>query len=214
MSKAVLDLLKQRFGDAILETHSEFGDDTAVVDPASWYDVARFLKTDNRCAMNLFIDLTAVDYPDRDPRFEVVCHVRSIDKGHRIRIKSRVGEAGAKPEIDSVVAVWRGANWFERETFDMFGVVFRGHPDLRRILMYPEFKGYPLRKDYPANRIQPLIPFRKSTGKLPPFGPDEGMSFGRQTHEYHRDDPVMVAARASVGAAAEPGELPTSTEES
>ena len=195
MSQAVIDLLKQRFGDAILESHAQFGDDTAVIDPASWLGVGAFLKADPRCAMNLFIDLTAVDYPDRDPRFEVVCHLRSIDKGHRIRIKARVGEDGNKPELDSLCSVWRGANWFERETFDMFGVIFTGHPDLRRILMYPEFKGYPLRKDYPANKIQPLIEFRKSTGKLPPFSPDEGMSFGRQTHTFFRDDPAMVTSR-------------------
>ena len=213
MSKAVLDLLKQRFGDAILETHSQFGDDTAVIDPASWYDVGYFLKHDSRIAMNLFIDLTAVDFPDRDPRFEVVCHLRSIDKGHRIRIKARVGSEGDSPELDSLVSVWRGANWFERETFDMFGVTFLGHPDLRRILMYPEFKGYPLRKDYPANKIQPLIEFRQgTTGKLPPFGPDEGLSFGRQTHEFHRDDPLMVAGREHGGS--EGHSLPTSTEES
>jgi NADH-quinone oxidoreductase subunit C len=197
MSKLVLGLLTERFGEAILETHSHLGDDTAVVDSASWYEVARFLRTDNRCSFDMFIDLTAVDYPDRDPRFEVVCHLRSVDRGHRIRIKSRIGDPdGESAEIDSIVQIWRGANWFERETFDMFGIVFRGHPDLRRILMYPEFKGAPLRKDYPANRIQPLIEFRKGNyEKLPPFGPDEGMSFGRQTHEYLRDDPEMVKAR-------------------
>jgi NADH-quinone oxidoreductase subunit C len=196
MSQALLNLLKQRFGDAILDTHSEFGDDTAVVDPQSWYDAARFLKTDPRAAMNQFVDLTAVDYPDREPRFEVVLHLRSIERGHRIRLKARVGEEGEEsPELDSVTPIWRGANWCEREAFDMFGVVFRGHPDLRRILMYPEFKGHPLRKDYPANRIQPLVELRKVPGKLPPFGPDEGMSFGRQTHTYHRDDPLMAIAR-------------------
>jgi len=197
MSTAILSLLKQRFGDAILETHSEFGDDTAIIDPASWYDAARFLKTDPRTAMNQIIDLSAVDYPDRDPCFEVVAHLRSIDRGHRVRIKTRVGDEGEeKVELDSVTPVWRGANWLERETFDMFGIVFRGHPDLRRILMYPEFKGYPLRKDYPANKIQPLVEFRKGfgegEGKLPPFHADEGMSFGRQTHTYHRDDPLMI----------------------
>ena len=201
MSTALLSLLKQRFGEAVLETHSEHGDDTAVLEPASWYDAARFLKTDPRAAMNQIIDLSAVDYPDREPRFEVVAHLRSTERGHRLRIKTRVGEEGDdKVEVDSVTPVWRGANWLERETFDMFGIVFRGHPDLRRILMYPEFKGHPLRKDYPANKIQPLIEFRaeamqEGEGKLPPFGPDEGMSFGRQTHTYHRDDPLMVRAR-------------------
>ncbi len=202
MSTALLSLLKQRLGDAVLEMHSELGDDTAVIDPSSWYDAARFLKTDPRAAMNQIIDLCGVDYPDRDPRFEVVIHLRSTERGHRLRLKARVGEEGDddKVEIDSVTPIWRGANWLERETFDMYGIVFRGHPDLRRILMYPEFKGYPLRKDYPANKIQPLIEFRadamgEGEGKLVPFGPDEGMSFGRQTHTYHRDDPLMIRAR-------------------
>ena len=196
MSKAVLEALTQRFTDAIWETHAQFGDDTAVVDPERWFDIASFLKSDARCAMNQFIDLCAVDYPDRDPRFEVVLHLRSLEKGHRLRLKTRIGDAyGEGVELDSVVPVWSGANWFERETFDMFGVVFRGHPDLRRILMYPEFQGHPLRKDYPANKIQPLVEFRNVPEKQAPFGPDEGMSFGRQTHEYHRDDPLMAEAR-------------------
>ena len=193
MSAQVVEALRDRFGGAILETHAQFGDETVVVDPAAWRRIALFLRDDPRCAMNHFIDLTAVDYLDmglvpgiggEDKRFEVVLHVRSMDRGHRIRLKARVGdEDGEGAEIESVVPVWTGANWFERECFDMFGVVFQGHPDLRRILMYPEFTGYPLRKDYAANRIQPLVPFREVTGKLPPFGPDEGMSFGRQTHE-------------------------------
>ncbi len=202
MSIAVIDALKQRFLGAILESHSQFGDDTVVVDPDKWFEVARFLKADPRCAMNMFIDITAVDYPDREQRFEIVMHLRSMERGHRIRVKARIGDPFGEAEeddtvqIDSITPIWQGANWFEREVFDMFGVVFRGHPDLRRILTYPEFKGYPLRKDYPANRIQPLIDYRKTVDKLPPFGPDEGMSFGRQTHEYHRDDPQMIEARS------------------
>jgi NADH-quinone oxidoreductase subunit C len=189
MSKKVLELLQAEFGGSILETHSQFGDDTAVIEASRWREVAKFLRDDPRTAMNMFVDLTAVDYlhmgccPTGE-RFEVVCHLRSLARTHRIRIKARVGdEDGNDVEIDSLVPIWKGANWFERETYDMFGVVFRGHPDLRRILMYPEFVGHPLRKDYPANRIQPLVPFRDVPGKLPPFGPDEGMSFGRQTHD-------------------------------
>ena len=192
MSKKVIALLEEQFGDAILETHAHLGDDTAVVDPARWREVALFLRDDPRLAMNMFTDLCAVDYMPMgaEHRFEVVCHLRSVQHAHRIRIKARVGDAeGEGAEIDSLVPVWKGANWFERETFDMMGIVFRGHPDLRRILMYPEFVGHPLRKDYPADKIQPLVPFREGTvGKLPPFGPDEGMSFGRQTHDYRRDD--------------------------
>jgi NADH-quinone oxidoreductase subunit C len=190
MSKRVLEILKSKFGDDIHETHSQFGDDTAVVNPAKWREIAQFLRDDPQCAMNMFVDLTAVDYTGRQtPRFEVVLHLRSFERNHRIRLKARVGDDdGNSVEIDSVVPVWKGANWFERETFDMFGVVFKGHPDLRRILMYPEFVGHPLRKDYPADKIQPLIELRNVPDKLPPFGVDEGMPFGRQTHDYPRGE--------------------------
>lgn len=210
MSQQLLELLKQRFGDAVLETHTQFGDDTAVVTNAAWFDVARFLRTDARTQMNMLVDLSAVDYPDREPRFEVVVHLRSSERGHRLRLKTRTGDPeGDGAEVDSLVPVWRGANWLEREVFDMFGINFVGHPDLRRILMYPEFTGHPLRKDYPANRIQPLVEFRQGNfEKLPPFHPDEGMSFGRQTHEYHRDDPLMIADRENARV------LPPSSEES
>jgi NADH-quinone oxidoreductase subunit C len=186
MSKKVLELLKAEFGDKVLETHSQFGDDTAVVEPSAWRDVATFLRDDPRCAMDMFIDITAVDYPDREPRFEVVCHLRSLEKGHRIRIKARVGdEGGENVAIASLTPVYKGADWFERECYDLFGVTFVGHPDLRRILMYEEFKGHPLRKDYPAQKAQPLVEYRKGVAdKLAPFGPDEGMPFGRQTHDY------------------------------
>ena len=193
MSKKVLDLLKEKFGAAILETHAQFGDDTAVIAPESWRAAALFLRDDNRIAMNMFTDLCGVDYhrqrAEGQPRFEVVCHLRSLQHAHRIRIKSRVGdEDGEVVEIDSLVPVWHGADWFERETFDLMGITFKGHPDLRRILMYPEFKGHPLRKDYPADKTQPLIPYREGTqDKLFPFGLDEGMAFGRQTHDHRND---------------------------
>jgi NADH-quinone oxidoreductase subunit C len=195
MSKLVLEALQSRFPESIVETHSQFGDDTAVVEPAAWREVARFLRDDPRTAMNMFIDLTAVDYAGIAlPRFEVVCHLRSLDKGHRVRIKARVGEEdGSGAEIDSLFPVWKGANWFEREAYDLMGIVFRGHPDLRRILMYPEFVGHPLRKDYPADRIQPLVPFRKeAVDKLPPFGPDEGKPFARQEHDFKRAEDVPL----------------------
>jgi NADH-quinone oxidoreductase subunit C len=199
VSRAVLDALKERFGAAILETHSSWGDETAVVEPSKWRDVAQFLRSDPRMAMNLFVDLCGVDYPDREPRIEVVCHLRSIQHNHRVRIKARIGDAdGDGAELPSLVPVWAGANWFERETYDMFGVRFIGHPDLRRILLYDEFEGFPLRKDYPANRTQPLIPFRDMVDKLPPFGPDMGMSFGRQIHAFHRDDPLAEEQKRKI----------------
>jgi NADH-quinone oxidoreductase subunit C len=186
MSERVLQVLKEKFGGAIVESHSFRGDDTAVVAPSSWKDICRFLRDEPQLDMNLFVDLCGADYPDREPRFEVVLHLYSIARRHRVRLKTRVGDAeGDGAEVDSVTDVWSGANWFEREAFDMFGITFRGHPDLRRILLYPEFEGYPLRKDYPATKTQPLVPYRTEEevglplDKLAPFGPDEGMPFGR-----------------------------------
>jgi NADH-quinone oxidoreductase subunit C len=180
MSQKVLARLKARFGDAILETDSFRGDDEALVAPDNWLAAARYLRDDTECAMNQFIDLTVVDYPEREPatpRFEVLLFVRSLARKHRVRLKTRVRDG---EELDTLTGIWEGANWTEREAYDMFGVKFRGHPDLRRILMYDEFVGYPLRKDYPINRTQPLIPYRDvPPSKLNPFGPEMGNPYGR-----------------------------------
>src|SRR5262245_53092452 len=191
MSVQALETLKQRFGDAIVETHSDFGDDTAVVRPDAWKEVCRFLRDDPAMAFDMPVDLCGVDYPQRTPRFEVVLHLYSVSKRHRVRLKARVGDAeGDGAEIDTVADIWVGVNWFERETFDLMGISFKGHPDLRRILMYPEFEGYPLRKDYPASKTQPLVPYRtEEEAGLPlekqaPFGFDEGMPFGRKAWDF------------------------------
>jgi NADH-quinone oxidoreductase subunit C len=180
MSKLLLTRLKEQFGDAVLETSSFRGDEVARVTNEIWKAAARFLRDDPQCACDYFVDLSAVDYPEReeeDGRFEVYVIVYSIAKKHRIRLKTRVREGA---ELDSLVDVYAGANWQERECFDMFGVKFRGHPDLRRILLYEEFEGHPLRKDYPANKTQPLVPYREGTfDKLGPFLSDEGMPLNR-----------------------------------
>jgi NADH-quinone oxidoreductase subunit C len=180
MSQKVLDRLSAEFGARILGTSNFRGDDTAVVAPAEWLAAARFLRDDPECAMNHFIDLTAVDYPEREPetpRFDVVLELRSIPKIHRVRLKTRVRD---RQELDSLTPVWQGAEWTERECWDMFGIKFRGHPDLRRILLYEEFVGHPLRKDYPIQKTQPLVPYREvPTAKLPPFGADIGEPFSR-----------------------------------
>ena len=186
MSARVLDVIKERFGEAVVETHSQFGDDTAVIDPKRWKAVCRFLRDDVAMSFDMFTDLCAVDYPTRTPRVEVVLHLYSIARRHRVRLKTRIGDEDmASCEVDTVSDLWPGASWFERETYDLMGVTFLGHPDLRRILMYPEFEGHPLLKDYPADRTQPLVPYRTEAEaglpleKLAPFGRDEGMPFGR-----------------------------------
>jgi NADH-quinone oxidoreductase subunit C len=181
MSKKVLDRLTSVFGERIVETSSRFGDDEAIVARQDWLEVARFLREDAELQMDHFVDLTAIDYPLREPelpRFDVILLLRSMARNHRVRLKVRVGEGES---VSTLVSVWPGANWAEREAWDMFGVVFEGHPDPRRIMLYEEFVGHPLRKDYPIERTQPLVPYRKveDIDKLPPFGPDEGQPWAR-----------------------------------
>ena len=157
---AILDRLRDRFGGAIVETHDFRGDQTAVVARHAVIDVLRFLRDTPGLGFDVLMDLTAVDYlkyPGREdgPRFEVVYHLYSLGHNHRVRIKTRADEDDAV--VPTAVPVWPIANWFEREVWDMFGIRFDGHPDLRRLLLYEEFVGHPLRKDYPINRRQPLI---------------------------------------------------------
>jgi NADH-quinone oxidoreductase subunit C len=157
---AILDEIRARFGSAVLETHDQRGDHTAIVERAAIRDVLAFCRDSSALAFDVLMDLTAVDYakfPGREdgPRFEVVYHLYSIAHNHRLRVKVPVDEDDAR--VRSAVPLWPIANWFEREVWDMFGIRFDGHPDLRRLLMYEEFVGHPLRKDYPINRRQPLI---------------------------------------------------------
>lgn len=179
MSAKVQKRLKAEFGDAILEADSFRGDERALVALKDWVRVAEFLKNDPACAMDHFGDFTAVDWPERDgERFELVLYMRSVEHAHRIFLRTWVAEDKDAPTLSNV---WAGANWAEREVYDMFGVNFAGHKDMRRILLYEEFEGYPLRKDYPIDRAQPLVEYRTDEGttKLPPFGLDEGQPFAR-----------------------------------
>ena len=155
MSVRVLETLKTKFGDAIVETHSDFGDDTAIVRREKIVDICTFLRDDPALRFDMAMDLTGVDYLGEEPRFEVVYHLYSLDKKHRVRVKARVPEED--PAIDSVIPVWAGMDWYEREAYDMYGIVFRGHPNLKRILLYESFVGHPLRKDYPKAKRQPTI---------------------------------------------------------
>ena len=156
----MLDELRRRFGDAIVETDDHRGDLTAVVARAALRSVLAHCRDEAALAFDVLMDLTAVDYskfPGREdgPRFEVVYHLYSIPRNHRLRLKVRVDEDDAS--VPTAVGLWPIANWLEREVWDMFGIRFEGHPDLRRLLLYEEFVGHPLRKDYPIERRQPLI---------------------------------------------------------
>jgi NADH-quinone oxidoreductase subunit C len=133
--------------DAIIETEQSFGETTLIAHPSEIVSLSRFLKQEEK-----FVRLsavTAVDWHPAEPRFEVVYHLHSIEKNQRLRVKCRL--AGADPQIDSVYEVWRAADWYEREVFDMFGIKFVNHPNLVRILMPVDWEGYPLRKDYPVH---------------------------------------------------------------
>ncbi|PWB68156.1 MAG: NADH-quinone oxidoreductase subunit C [Deltaproteobacteria bacterium] len=151
----VLRKLVETFGDAVVSTHSRFGDDTALVRRERIVEILAFLRDDPDCLFDFAMDLTGVDYLGEEPRFEVVYHLYSLEKKHRVRIKARLHEDD--PVIDSAVSVWPGINWYEREACDMYGIVFRGHPNLKRILMYEGFVGHPLRKDYPKAKRQPTV---------------------------------------------------------
>jgi NADH-quinone oxidoreductase subunit C len=157
---AILARLRERVGGGVLETHDFRGDHTAVVSREVVLDALGACRDDPTLAFDLLVDVTAVDYqrfPGREdgPRFEVVYHLYSTAQNHRLRVKVRVEEDNAR--VPTASGLWPIANWLEREVWDMFGVRFEGHPDLRRLLLYEEFVGHPLRKDYPMERRQPLI---------------------------------------------------------
>ncbi|ODT75512.1 MAG: NADH-quinone oxidoreductase subunit C [Pelagibacterium sp. SCN 64-44] len=133
-------------GDAVLGYEVAFGDLTVNVQRESIVNVATFLRDDPKCRFIGFIDVCGADYPAREFRFDVVYHFLSPHLNQRIRVKL---EADAETPVPSICDVFPGANWFERETYDLYGVTFSGHPDLRRILTDYGFDGHPLRKDFP-----------------------------------------------------------------
>lgn len=157
-----LERVQQQFAKDIIETHAFRGDETVLIRPACLRSVANFLKDSPELDFNFLMDLTAVDYLffaggriQKESRFELVIHFYSTTHNHRLRIKVPVDEK--HPEVDTLSDIWSSANWYEREVWDMFGIKFRGHPNLKRILMYEEFQGHALRKDYPFDKRQPLI---------------------------------------------------------
>jgi len=136
---------------ALLGGKFERGELTLEVDPAHIVSVCGFLKHEQQYTR--VSSVTAVDRYPAEPRFEVVYHLHAVERNQRVRLKCRL--AGAPAEIDSVTPVWRAADWYEREVFDLFGIVFLGHPNLRRIMLPDDWEGHPLRKDYPVtgNRV-------------------------------------------------------------
>jgi len=158
--QGILARLRERVGAGVLGSHAFRGDHTAIIARAALIDALQHCRDEGALRFDMLVDITAVDYlrfPRREDeaRFEVVYHLYSTEHNHRLRLKVPVEQDDAW--VPTAVGIWPIANWLEREVWDMFGVRFEGHPDLRRLLLYEEFSGHPLRKDYPINRRQPLI---------------------------------------------------------
>ena len=153
----LIEKLKAKFGPAIIDSSDALGQESVVIGRDRASEVFQVLRDDPEFAFEFLMDVTAVDWLDREKRFEVVYQLKSISKNHRLRVKIRVG-AGDDAWVPSAQPIWKSADWIERECYDMFGIEFRGHPDLRRILLYDTFVGHPLRKDYPYQKRQPLVP--------------------------------------------------------
>jgi len=156
--KDVIESLKENFSGKIQNILIQFGDEIVLIESRALLDIAKFLKEDPYNFVML-LDLTCVDYPQKEMRFEMVYHFYSLI--HNIRLRFKACLPSENPAINSLTSLWKNANWLEREVFDMFGVKFDGHPDLRRLFMYDGFEGYPLRKDYPLRKKQPRLRLRK-----------------------------------------------------
>ena len=141
------ELIALRMPDAVISTGIAFGELNLTVTAAHIVELVEFLRSDPSCKFSTLVDITAVDHPERPARFDVVWQFLSMYRNQRIRLRAVVGEDEMVPSLTSVNP---SANWFEREIFDMFGILFSGHPDLRRILTDYGFRGYPLRKDFPT----------------------------------------------------------------
>ena len=159
MNSSVLKSLQEKFGESILSSSEFRGELTIVVPKERIVEICRFLKEDAALCFDMLADLFGLDMYTPVKRFGVVYNLYSLKSHHRIRLKIFTEEQD--PHVPTVTGVWGTANWHERETYDMFGIIFDGHPDLRRIYMPDEFEHYPLRKDFPLMGIPGSIPLPK-----------------------------------------------------
>jgi NADH-quinone oxidoreductase subunit C len=140
--------LREKFPQALIETSEFRGEHTIILKPEELIAICTFLK--KNLQYDFLETVTAVDWPERTPRFDVVYQLLSLSQRCYVRLKIQVGQRREKqPDVPSVTGIWPGANWYEREVYDLFGITFSGHPDLRRILMPADWEGHPLRRDYP-----------------------------------------------------------------
>ena len=151
MNEKALDRLRTKFGDGMFEWSEFRGELTVIVPKDHIVDVCKFLKGEPDLEYNLLADLCGIDMNTATKRFGVIYNLYSLKTKHRFRLKTFTEEE--HPHVPTVTGVWSTANWHERETFDMFGIIFDGHPDLRRVYLPEEFEYYPLRKDFPLMGI-------------------------------------------------------------
>ena len=172
---SALEQIRAKFPQAVVETAEFRGEQTIVLLPEHLVAVCTYLR--KQLAYTFFSSVTAVDWPERIPRYDIVYHLLSISHLSELRLKVRVGTRGEEhPSVPTVSGVWPGANWYEREVYDLFGITFAGHPDLRRILMPNDWTTHPLRKDYPLTGFD--LPEPHWGGQVP-YDTDPGV--GSQT---------------------------------
>jgi NADH-quinone oxidoreductase subunit C len=197
---ATVTLVKEKFPQAVLEAVEFRDEQTLVLQPASLLSVCTYLQKNLR--YDFLSTVTAVDWPERTPRFDVVYQLLSLTNQCVLRLKVRVGNRGEEhPSVPSVTSIWPGANWYEREVYDLFGIEFAGHPDLRRIMMPPDWTTHPLRKDYPLAGFD--LPEPHWGGQVP-YDTDPGV--GSQTLRS-TDGRELNDSRSSLNPNQEPGTL-------
>lgn len=195
-----VELVRAKFPQAVLETNDFRGEQTIVLRPESLVAVCTYLMKSLR--YNFLSSVTAVDWLERAPRFDVVYHLLSLPHQSQLRLKVRVGNKGEEhPPVPTVTGVWPAANWYEREVFDLFGLFFTGHPDLRRILMPMDWTTYPLRKDYPLSGFD--LPEPHWGGQVP-YDIDPGVGSQTMRTPFSRE---LNESRSNVSHEQEPGEL-------
>ncbi len=162
-TSATLQYIREKLGPRVLETQQSRRDDVVILERLGLRQSFRFFKEDPRLGFDFLSDITAVDYwQKKEPRFELIYQLTALRNRQRLRVRVPVPENEA--QVESLTPLWKGANFMEREVWDLFGIRFIDHPNLRRVLLYEEFQGHPLRKDYPVNLWQPRVPERRVEG--------------------------------------------------
>ncbi len=208
ITSPTLRVLREALGADVLAVHEFRGDLAITVSRAAWVRAATLVHDHPECDFKLFLDLCAVDYldkPDQKERYEVVLHLYSVSQKHHIRLKVDVPEA--HPELDTLTGVWKGANWFEREAWDLYGIVFSGHPNLSRLLTHDSFVGHPMRKDYPTAQRHVLKEPKVRLLHVPPesekllvnIGPSHPAMHGTFRVQALMDGETIVDAEAEIG---------------